>query len=82
MKFFHASRDRWRQRAKTYQREIRSLEVRVRDVEASRDHWRARYYQGREAGGATEASESDSSPELPQPDSVREGIGGAGWSCV
>jgi hypothetical protein len=43
--FFHASRDRWRRRAKDYHQEIRRLEVRIRDVEASRDHWRAQYYR-------------------------------------
>lgn len=46
---FHRSRDQWRARAKAYHDQLRELKVRVRDVEASRDHWRAKYF---ERGGA------------------------------
>lgn len=40
--FFQRSRDLWRARSKQYHQEIRSLQIRVRDLEASRDHWRER----------------------------------------
>ena len=44
LSFFEASRPRRRQRAQQYQAEIRRLQIRVRDVEASREHWRRRYF--------------------------------------
>jgi hypothetical protein len=50
--FFQRSRDQWRNRAKAYHERIRELKVRVRDVEASRDHWRAKYFERAGAGAA------------------------------
>lgn len=62
---FHRSRDHWRQRAKTYQEQIRALKVRVRDVEASRDHWREKYFQSqaRASGSSNQAQESGERPQ-------------------
>jgi hypothetical protein len=53
--FFERSRNQWRARAKDYQQEKRVLQIHLRDVEASRDHWRQRYFEERaaqEAGAA------------------------------
>jgi hypothetical protein len=75
--FFHVGRNRWRERAKTYQEEIRSLKVRVRDVEASRDHWRAKYYQSQSGAGA-EAVEPPARDEPPLSGPGRRGVRGGG----
>ena len=45
--FFEQSRKQWRARAKEYQQEKRVLQIRLRDLEASRDHWRQRYFEER-----------------------------------
>jgi len=45
--FFQRSRDKWKERARRYFSQIRAFEVRVRDLEASRDHWRKRYFTER-----------------------------------
>jgi hypothetical protein len=45
--FFQRSRDKWKERARRYFSQIRALDVRVRDLEASRDHWRKRYFTER-----------------------------------
>jgi hypothetical protein len=50
--FFKKSRDRWKKRAQDYFRKIRAFEVRVRDLEASRDHWRSQYFAQRSAAAA------------------------------
>ena len=47
VRFFRQSRDQWRQRAKQYHGTLRALEIRVRDLEASRAHWRSRYFEVR-----------------------------------
>jgi hypothetical protein len=47
--FFKSSRDQWRTRAKEYHQEKRFLQTRIRDLEASRDHWRERYFEERPA---------------------------------
>lgn len=61
---FHRSRDQWRERAKAYHEEIRKLKVRIRDVAASRDHWRAKYF---ERGGAGAADEPESGAPAGEP---------------
>ena len=48
LNFFLKSRNLWRQRAKDYHQEMRSLEIRLRDLEISRDLWRAKYYEDQE----------------------------------
>jgi hypothetical protein len=50
--FFQRSRDKWKERARRYFSQIRAFEVRVRDLEASRDRWRKRYFTER---GGTQA---------------------------
>jgi hypothetical protein len=47
VRFFRQSRDQWRQRANQYHGTLRALEIRVRDLEASRAHWRSRYFEVR-----------------------------------
>jgi hypothetical protein len=46
--FFHWARDQWRERAHKYYRQMRSLEVKARDLERSRDGWRQKYQRERE----------------------------------
>lgn len=41
-RLFHSGRERWKQRALEKQKQVRSLEVTVRDLRASRDHWKER----------------------------------------
>lgn len=60
--FFQASRDLWRARAKDYHQEIRWLEIRVRDLEASRDHWRQRYFETRDGPVACTAHRAHEPP--------------------
>jgi hypothetical protein len=50
--FFQRSRDKWKERAQGYFAQIRAFEVRVRDLEASRDHWRERYFAERSGAQA------------------------------
>jgi hypothetical protein len=57
---FRQSRDQWRARAKAQHLKVRQLQIRVRDLEASRDHWRTQYYHHR---GATTAARAPG--ELP-----------------
>lgn len=61
---FHRSRNQWRQRAKAYQQQLRELKVRVRDVEASRDHWRAKYFK-RGGAGAVDPEEGPRAGQTP-----------------
>jgi chromosome segregation ATPase len=39
-RLFYHSRELWRQRAADKQREIRALRIKVRDLAASREHWK------------------------------------------
>jgi predicted nucleic acid-binding Zn-ribbon protein len=41
-RLFHSGRERWKQRALEKQKQVRSLEVKVRDLGSSRDHWKER----------------------------------------
>jgi hypothetical protein len=76
VKFFRRSRDTWRSRAEKYRSEKRSLEVRLRDLENSRDHWRGKYFQSRgDAQPEAEPEGSDSAAEQPSGD-------GPGWELV
>jgi hypothetical protein len=50
--FIHQSRDKWKERALDYSSQIRAFEVQVRDLEASRDHWRERYFAERDGARA------------------------------
>jgi hypothetical protein len=60
--FFKRSRDQWRARAKEYHATNRSLQVRVRDLEASREHWRERCFEGRTAPAASAAHRGHEPP--------------------
>lgn len=59
--FFQRSRDKWKERARRYFSQIRAFEVRVRDLQASRDHWRERYFTER-AGVQASAEHRGHSP--------------------
>jgi serine/threonine-protein kinase RIO1 len=55
IKFFQESRDSWRDRAKKYYQEIRFLKITIRDLQQSREAWKAKYFTERERadeGGA------------------------------
>jgi hypothetical protein len=41
-RLFHKGRDNWKQRALEKQKKLRSLEIKVRDLSASRDYWKNR----------------------------------------
>jgi len=41
-KLFHKGRDNWKQRALEKQKKLRTLEIKVRDLSASRDYWKNR----------------------------------------
>ena len=60
--FFRQSRDQWRARAKSYHQEKRALYIRIRDLEASRDHWRARYFEARPDPATTPAHRGHEPP--------------------
>ena len=60
--FFQLSRDKWKKRAQEYFSQIRAFEVRVRDLEASRDHWRARYFAQRSGTQAPAGSRGQEPP--------------------
>jgi len=62
--FFHRSRDQWRDRARDYHDQLREMKVRIRDLEASRDHWRARYF---ERGGDADATERQGEANAMEP---------------
>ena len=60
--FFERSRDQWRARAKEYHQEKRCLQTRIRDLEASRDHWRERYFEERSAPATDSAHRGHEPP--------------------
>mgnify|MGYP001506871810 CR=1 FL=1 len=41
-KLFHQGRNNWKQRALEKQKKLRALEIKVRDLSASRDYWKNR----------------------------------------
>jgi hypothetical protein len=41
-KWFSESRDSWKEKALSRQKELRALEVKIRDLENSRDNWKKR----------------------------------------
>ena len=41
-KWFEESRDSWKEKAMLRQKELRALEVKIRDLENSRDNWKER----------------------------------------
>lgn len=41
-KLFHKGRDNWKQRALEKQKKLRALEIKLRDLSASRDYWKNR----------------------------------------
>lgn len=41
-RLFHKGRENWKQRALEKQKKLRSLEIKVRDLSASRDYWKNR----------------------------------------
>ncbi len=41
--FFESSRDKWKSRSHTYQSEKRALQIQVRDLKRSVEHWKNKY---------------------------------------
>src|SRR5664279_5445844 len=60
--FFKRSRDKWRARAEAYHHEKRTCQIRIRDLEASRDHWRNRYFEDRTAMASTPSHRGNEPP--------------------
>ena len=46
--FFHAARDKWRERALGYRKAYRAANITVRDLQKSRDSWKQKYMGERE----------------------------------
>lgn len=42
LRLFQKSREQWKQRAAEKQKKLRAMEVKVRDLSASREHWKER----------------------------------------
>ena len=47
IKFFKESRDSWKERAANYHKKMRSLEIKVRDLQNSRDIWKEKFLKDR-----------------------------------
>jgi hypothetical protein len=62
--FFQRSRDKWKERARRYFSQIRAFEVRVRDLQASRDPWRERYFAERSRVQAPAEQQGHSPPRV------------------
>lgn len=43
-RLFRAGRDNWKQRALEKQKKLRALEIKVRDLSASREYWKNRAF--------------------------------------
>ncbi len=41
-RLFQKGRDRWKEKALDRQKKVRGLEIKVRDLSASREHWKQR----------------------------------------
>jgi len=59
IKFFKESRDSWEETAKKRREEIRNLQARVRDLEASRESWKTKTKMALEQAKAKEEALED-----------------------
>lgn len=48
IRFFQTHRDKWRERAHQYRKQMRSLTITVRDLRKSREVWKEKYLRERE----------------------------------
>ena len=62
-RFFKNSRDKWKTRAKKYQKKIRSLQIKVRDLTESRSYWKNRAKQAEEKSRTIEKEYSRFLPQ-------------------
>ena len=62
VRLFRRSRDTWKQRAAAKQATIKKLRITVRDLTASRDHWKALAQQPPRQRATLEPSVSDTRP--------------------
>lgn len=49
VRFFERHRDRWRERAHKYRKQMRALSITVRDLRKSREDWKEKFLREREA---------------------------------
>jgi hypothetical protein len=63
-RLFQQSRERWKQRCAAKQDEIRYLRVRLRDLEASRAHWKQTALQNRSRPEPTPTTTALPEPNL------------------
>ena len=59
-RFFLGSRDRWKARAVQYYQKVRALQITVRDLKRSRDHWKKRARQSENQSRQEETASSES----------------------
>lgn len=58
VRYFEKSRDAWKARALQKQQQLRSLEIKVRDLSISRDYWKKKVKEAEKAQHKTSKKES------------------------
>jgi hypothetical protein len=66
VRYFEKSRDAWKARALQKQQQIRSLEIRVRDLSISRDYWKKKAKEAEKAQRETSKKEHSSRKNEPK----------------
>ena len=66
VRYFEKSRDAWKARALQKQQQVRSLEVRVRDLSISRDYWKKKAKEAEKAQRETSKGEHSSRNSEPK----------------
>ena len=64
-KWFAESRDNWKEKALSRQKELRALEIKIRDLENSRENWKERAKKAEKELQKKEESTSESPKSLP-----------------
>ncbi len=59
------SKEIWKQRGLERQRTLRLQQLRIRDLESSRNHWKEKYFQTKEQGVVNTQVTKDLLPKLP-----------------
>jgi hypothetical protein len=65
--FFHAARDKWRERALGYYKAYRAANINARDLRISRDSWKQKYVRERERRLELEAQLEHAPPRTAKP---------------
>ena len=66
VRYFEESRDAWKARALQKQQQVRSLEIRVRDLSISRDYWKKKAKEAEKAQRETSKKEHSSRKNEPK----------------